>query len=90
MKIYADRLKQLINERGLKQYELANILNVSQNTIHNYVNNKREPSMEMQKKIADYFGTSIDYMMRTDKELSANSHNSKWKDNLMNKFIKVV
>lgn len=90
MKIYADRLKQLLNERGLKQKEFAEDMHVTQNAIHNYVNNKREPSMEMQKKIADYFGVSIDYMMRSDEELSENSFDSEWKENLLNKFNKVV
>lgn len=90
MKVYGDRLKQLLNERRLKQKEFAEDMNVTQNAIHNYVNNKREPSMEMQKKIADYFGVTIDYMMRSDEELSANSLDSKWKNNLMNKFSKVV
>lgn len=90
MKIYADRLKQLLNERGMKQKEFAGILGVTQNAIHNYVSDKREPSMEKQKKIADYFGVSIDYMMRTDEELAGNASESKWKSNLLNKFNKVV
>lgn len=89
MKIYADRLKQLLNDNGLKQKDFAEAMNVTRNAIHNYVSNKREPSMEMQKKIADYFGVTIDYMMRSDEELST-SHDSQWKSNLMNKFSRVV
>lgn len=89
MKVYADRLRQLLNENGLRQQDLADFLGVTQNAIHCYVSNKREPSMETQKKIADYFGVSIDYMMRTDEELSLNTSNNGFKNNMMNKFIKV-
>lgn len=89
MKIYADRLKQLLKENKLTQAELAKNIGISQNAIHNYTAEKREPKLEIAKRIADYFGVSVDYMLRSDEEFSA-SHDSKWKNNLMDKFSKVV
>jgi transcriptional regulator with XRE-family HTH domain len=90
MKIYADRLKQLIDDNGLTQAEFAKKIGISQSVISYYTLNKREPGISIAKKIADFFGVSVDYMIRTDEELSVNKLDSKWKSNLMNKFNKVV
>lgn len=90
MEIYGNRLKQLRKAHGLKQRQLADVLTVTATAVGYWENGLREPTMEMQKKIADYFGVSIDYMMRTDEELSVNKLSSKWKSNLMNKFNEVV
>ena len=38
---FANRLKQLRLSKGLTQKELGNLLNVSQNAIFNWENNKR-------------------------------------------------
>lgn len=89
MKIYADRLKQLRKESGIKQKDMAEYLHVTATALSYWESGTREPSMEMQKKIADYFGVTIDYMMRSDEEISARPDN-KWKSNLMNKFSRVV
>lgn len=90
MEIYGKRLKQLRKECGAKQKQLADILSVTETAVSYWESGKREPPMETQKKIADYFGVSIDYMMRTDEELSASISGNKWKDNLMDKFCTVV
>lgn len=89
MKIYGDRLKQLMEQNGLTQNELAEKTGISQSVICYYILDKREPCISIAKKIADYFGVSVDYMLRSDEELSTN-HDSKWKSNLLNKFNKVV
>ncbi len=90
MEIYGNRLKQLRKEHEITQKQLADVLSVTQTAVNYWEGGKREPTMEIQKKIADYFGVSIDYMMRTDEELSANISGNEWKSNLMNKFNKVV
>lgn len=89
MEIYSNRLKQLMEDNQITQEELAKKVGASQTVICYYMLNKREPRLSMAKKIADYFGVTIDYMMQSDEELSTN-HDSQWKNNLMNKFSKVV
>lgn len=65
---FANRLKQLRLSRGLTQKELGNLLNVSQNAIFNWENNKREPSIEIIEMLADYFNVSKSYLMGWDEE----------------------
>lgn len=65
--MFKDRLRQLRIERNLTQAEIAKAMGVSAATIGNYEQGTREPrNNEMWKKLADYFGVSIDYLM--DKE----------------------
>lgn len=65
---FANRLKQLRLSKGLTQKELGNLLNVSQNAIFNWENNKREPSIEIIEMLADYFNVSKSYLMGWDEE----------------------
>jgi transcriptional regulator with XRE-family HTH domain len=60
---FPTRLKELRIQNVKSQKDLADILNVSQNAIYNWENGKREPSLDMLKKIADYFEVSFDYLM---------------------------
>lgn len=63
MSHFAKGLKELRLERGLTQSALAKELNVTQNAIFNWENEKREPSIEMIQKIANYFSTSLLYLL---------------------------
>lgn len=62
MSYFADQLKQLRLQRALTQAALSKELGVTQNAIFNWENGKREPSMEMIQKIADYFQVSTAYL----------------------------
>jgi transcriptional regulator with XRE-family HTH domain len=65
---FGERFKQLREERGLNQPEIAKKLGVIKQTISNYENNNREPEFSDLVKIADFFQISIDYLLgRTDK-----------------------
>lgn len=62
-----DRLKLLRNEKGILQRELAEKLNITQQTISLYESNSREPDNETLIKIADFFNTTTDFLLgRTD------------------------
>lgn len=64
---FGDRLKELREEKELKQAELANLFNISPSTIGMYEQNRRTPDFALLNSIADYFGVSIDYLLgRTD------------------------
>ena len=61
------RLKELREQRGISQLKLALDLNMTQNSISRYENEKREADYRTLIQIADYFGVSIDYLLnRTD------------------------
>lgn len=53
-------LEQLRKERGIRQEELANALEVSRQTIGSLENGRYNPSILLAFKIARYFGMSIE------------------------------
>jgi transcriptional regulator with XRE-family HTH domain len=57
------RLKQLREDRGLNQQELATHLNVDNSQISRYESGKLEPNIGMLIEIADYFECSIDFLL---------------------------
>ena len=57
------KLKQLRQEYGISQQRLADAIGVSQPSINKYENHNIEPDIEILKRIADYFDTSIDFLV---------------------------
>lgn len=57
------RLKDLREDNDVKQKELAEYLNIKQNTYSQYENGKREIPLDTLCKLADYYNTSIDYLI---------------------------
>lgn len=55
-----NRLGEIRKERGIKQDELAEILEVSRQTISSLENGKYNPSILLAFKIAGYFNMSIE------------------------------
>ena len=61
---FGDKLKILVEERGITQKELASHLNIAPSTVSSYVQNTREPDFITLKSIAQYFNVSIEYLLR--------------------------
>lgn len=57
------RLKDLREDNDVKQKQLAEYLNIKQNTYSQYENEKREIPIEMLWKLADFYNTSVDYII---------------------------
>lgn len=57
-KTFSNNLSRLLNEHEKSQYELANYLDVSNQTITNYVKGYNSPRMDKVDKIASFFGVS--------------------------------
>jgi len=55
-----NRLEELRKQRGLKQEDLANALEVSRQTIGSLENGRYNPSIQLAFKIARYFDMSIE------------------------------
>ena len=61
------RLKELRTQHGISQQKLADVLSISQPSINKYENHNIEPEIALLIKIADFFDTTIDYLVgRTD------------------------
>lgn len=70
----AHKLRQLRIDHNLKQRQLAEKLNVSQNAVFNWENGKRTPTPDMIKQIANHFQVSPSYLMGWDEELKKTTH----------------
>lgn len=55
-----NRLETLRKERGIKQEELANALEVSRQTISSLEKGRYNPSIQLAFKIARFFGMQIE------------------------------
>ena len=55
-----NRLEELRKQRGIKQEELAEKLEVSRQTIGSLENGRYNPSIILAIKIARFFGTSVE------------------------------
>ena len=56
-------LKLLRHEYGISQQRLADAIGVSQPSINKYENHNIEPEIEILKRIAAFFNTSVDYIV---------------------------
>jgi len=62
------RLKELRNAKGLYQKDIANELNIAISTYSYWEQGKIEPDNTTLKKLADYFGVSVDYLLGCDEQ----------------------
>ena len=58
-----ETLKELREEREMKQAQIAIILGVKQNTYSNWENGIREPKIKTLIEIADYYNISLDSLV---------------------------
>lgn len=63
-----NNIKSFRNKKGLTQKELAKNIGVTDITIQNYENNRREPKIETLDKIASILGVTIDDLVKGTEE----------------------
>ena len=64
------RIKELREDRDLRQIDLARATGIDQRTISNYETGKSNPDSYALIKLADFFGVSVDYLLgRTNIDL---------------------
>ncbi len=63
--MFPERLKDLREEKGMTQIELATSLGVSSGTVAMWETGKRKPSFEMLEKLTQVFDKRIDYILGT-------------------------
>ncbi len=56
-------LKKLREEKGVTQKQLADVIAVSQQSINKYENHNIEPDISTLIKMAEFFDTSVDYII---------------------------
>ena len=63
-----NRLEELRKQRGIKQEELAELMEVSRQTIGSLENGRYNPSINLAFKLARFFGTSIENIFIYEEE----------------------
>lgn len=63
MKIFAERLKELREEKNMSLKELGKEIGVSDSAVSRWENEIRVPNIEVLVIIAEYFGVSTDYLV---------------------------
>ena len=58
-----ENLKVLRKQHNLSQQKLADILHISQQSVYKYENDITSPDLETLIKMADFFNTSVDYII---------------------------
>lgn len=57
------RITELRKQAGMSQFQLAKVLDVATSTLGMYETGKREPSLKVLNRIANYFNVSTDYLL---------------------------
>ncbi|WP_074863355.1 helix-turn-helix transcriptional regulator [Streptococcus equinus] len=70
-------ISELRKQEKLSQDDFANIFHVSRQTVSNWENGKSYPDVEMLVKISDYFGISVDQLIKKETIPSAAKNSEK-------------
>lgn len=69
MRKYRNRLRDLREDNDMTQKEMAKEFDMQPTQYRRYENGESDLPLELAKKIADYYGISVDYIaMRSDKK----------------------
>ena len=61
--MYMNRLKEIREDNDLLQKDIAKIINISQRGYSHYETEDTNIPIEILKKLAQYYNTSIDYLL---------------------------
>ncbi|AUS07103.1 helix-turn-helix domain-containing protein [Pseudotamlana carrageenivorans] len=62
-----NRIKEVLDKKGIKQIWLSEQLGKSYNMVHSYAQNKRQPSIENLYKIAEILNVDIKELLISNK-----------------------
>lgn len=62
-----NRIKEVLDRKGIKQIWLAEQLGKSYNMVHSYAQNKRQPSIDVLYKIAEILNVDIKELLVSNK-----------------------
>lgn len=62
MKIFAERLRQMQKEKHMTQVEFADYLDIAPGTLVNYMNDRKNPQIDVVAKIAQKLGVTVGWL----------------------------
>lgn len=66
-----EKIRELRMRKGVTQETMANVLGISPQAVSKWEQNATMPDISILVPIADYFGVSVDYLLRESKEVTA-------------------
>ena len=64
-----NRIKEVLEDRGIKQKWLAEKLGKSYNMVHSYIQNRQQPRLEVLFEIAEILGVEAKELLRSKVEV---------------------
>lgn len=64
----ASKLRELRNQKGITQQELADILHVTRSAVSKWESGRGCPNIESLKDVATYYGVSVDLLLKREDE----------------------
>lgn len=61
---FSNNVARLLKKNKISNYRLAKDIVVSCSTVRNWLDGKTEPQIEHARKVADYFGKTLEEMLR--------------------------
>ena len=62
MEKFGDRITALLKERHISQKDLAMMVGVTESALSRYINNERQPKLEVLANMATALNTTVDYL----------------------------
>lgn len=66
----------LREEKGVTDYKVAQETGITKSTFTDWKNGRSNPKLDKLKKIADYFGVTVDYFIENQAELQKTADNT--------------
>jgi len=91
MQLFGHNLKFLRQKEGLSQVQLSKKLKCGTSTLSDYETGKLEPNLKVLVQVADYFGASLDQLVREDlKEMDKQSIQYRNLDSIKNRKLRIL
>ena len=74
MDIFEKRLKELRTYKGITQKELAKIIATPDDSVFSWEKGRSQPSIEVIRKLCNYFEVSADYLLGLEDESGAKTY----------------
>ncbi|MBQ8433195.1 MAG: helix-turn-helix transcriptional regulator [Clostridia bacterium] len=62
MNTLGERIAKLLDEKHISQKDLASMIGVTESALSRYINNEREPKIEVLANLATALDTTVDYL----------------------------
>ena len=88
MATFAERLRELRNEKKMTMKDLADKLSLTEQAISMYERNERRPNFEKLEEIADFFNIDMNYLL--GKSIIKNSYAHEFREITLDKLIRKI